>query len=83
MNTIATRITRGSVHLVIYALALTMLFPFLWMVSTSLKDMAGIDAIPSYVDSKINMSKVRKMAAAIQSCPFGSARQIASASETE
>ena len=36
-NTITSTITRGGVHLVIYALALTMLFPFLWMVSTSLK----------------------------------------------
>jgi multiple sugar transport system permease protein len=28
---------RGIVHLAVYALAFTMLFPFLWMVSTSLK----------------------------------------------
>jgi multiple sugar transport system permease protein len=36
-NKAAITVTRGGVHLLIYALALTMLFPFLWMVSTSLK----------------------------------------------
>jgi multiple sugar transport system permease protein len=36
-HTIAARLWRGLVHLLIYALALTMLFPFVWMVSTSLK----------------------------------------------
>jgi len=34
-----------------------------------LKDLAGIDAIPSFIDgNKINMSKVRKMATAIHAC---------------
>ena len=36
---------------------------------TNLKDLAGIDAIPSFIDgNKINMSKVRKMATAIHAC---------------
>lgn len=37
---------RGAVHLGVYALALTMLFPFLWMVSTSLKPEGEVFAWP-------------------------------------
>jgi len=43
--------------------------PYTPFLSTNLKDLAGIDAIPGFIDrNKINMSKVRKMAAAIHSC---------------
>jgi multiple sugar transport system permease protein len=46
----ASAVGRGLVHLVIYSLGVTMLFPFLWMVSTSLKtDAAVFAASPSLV----------------------------------
>jgi multiple sugar transport system permease protein len=42
----AERLGRAAVYLLVYALALTMLFPFLWMVSTSLKPEAEVFAWP-------------------------------------
>src|SRR5262245_51685436 len=39
-------LARGTVYLLVYGLALTMLFPFVWMVSTSLKPEGEVFAWP-------------------------------------
>lgn len=43
---VATTLGRAGLHLLVYGLAVTMLFPFVWMVTTSLKPEAEVFAWP-------------------------------------